>query len=176
MRCARAPALRTSHPIPRTVNLAFEKRVYLIRHHCSAVRLQFFAWRVQVLRKQWWLTAIIVFFCASGLIGSMATVIGYAVIPEGAYFTNLYVMQPAMLVWSCCFVTCDSITTGTLVYTLRKAVQGFHSDTDSRIESIKNLVLQTSSLTMVVDMIHLLIVAIRVRRHPLSVSSVPSPC
>lgn len=122
----------------------------------------FLAWRIHSLRHQWWLTVILVFFAIGGLIGSIATMIGCSILKE---FGRLYVIQAAILVWSACIVVCDSMETIALYATLRRALTGFAS-TDTRIIELKNLILQTSVLTMICDLCHLSLVAAHVRSPP----------
>lgn len=118
----------------------------------------FFAWRVHRLRRQWWLTSTVVFFGTSGVLCATGTVIGCAFVHT---FDQLDKLKPVILVWSTTVVVCDIFTTTALVLTLHRAITGFR-DTDSRIAEIKNLILQTFALTMVIDLLHLLIVAIKV--------------
>lgn len=118
----------------------------------------FFAWRVHRLRKQWWLTALIVFFGTAGVLCATGTIIGCAIVNT---FSGLGKLQPIILTWSACVVVCDIFTTASLVYALRQSITGFH-DTDSRVGKIKNLILQTFVLTMAIDLLHLIIVAIKV--------------
>lgn len=124
---------------------------------------QFFAWRVHNLRHQWWLTSLIVFFSTCGLVGATVTTAWHRHLTR---FDKLYEIQAPMLVWSSCFVACDLITATALYSTLRRSVTGF-GDTDNSITRIKNLILQTSGLTMTIDLIHLIIVGIKVRLSPL---------
>lgn len=124
----------------------------------------FLAWRVQRLRRQWWLTLVIVAFSMCGLLGSIGTMIGLSILQ---YVSKWGTIQSVTLVWCAGSVVCDMITTSTLVLTLHRDVNAFGNN-DSSMVRLKNLILQTSALTMIIDLLHLIIVAIEVRwrSHP----------
>lgn len=122
----------------------------------------FFSWRVHHLRRQWWLTSLAVFFATSGVLCGTGTVIGCAMLHT---FDKMPKLKAVVLVWSGAVVLCDIVTTTTLTIVLGRAITGFEK-TDTSIAKVKNLILQTSGLVMSMDVMHLIIVAVRVRTSP----------
>ncbi|KAG9219088.1 hypothetical protein CCMSSC00406_0001498 [Pleurotus cornucopiae] len=105
----------------------------------------FIAWRINVISQSKAITAVIVFFSFSSLVGAYSAAITTSVTRSLTY-PSLQRMSPAIITWLVSSATADVIITSSLVYHLYKRKTGIRA-TDDIINRIMRLTIQTGMIT-----------------------------
>ncbi|KAK7471924.1 hypothetical protein VKT23_000026 [Stygiomarasmius scandens] len=113
----------------------------------------FYAWRVKVLTGSWPLTLIILFCATASFLMGIATAIGCNIVKV---FVEFQKFQVVVIIWLVCASVADIIITATLVFHLRRHRTGFRN-TDSQVDRIIRLTIQTGLLTSVWAVIDMLV-------------------
>ncbi|ESK87101.1 hypothetical protein Moror_11908 [Moniliophthora roreri MCA 2997] len=113
----------------------------------------FFGWRVKVLTGSWILLAIIQFCSAAAFLMGIATAIACGIVKSFADFQKF---QVVVIIWLVCATLADIIITVTLVIHLKRHKTGF-KNTDSHLDRIIRLTVQTGLVTAVWAMADLLV-------------------
>ncbi|TRM66031.1 hypothetical protein BD626DRAFT_486562 [Schizophyllum amplum] len=113
----------------------------------------FFAWRVKLLTGNIWLALIIATFSVATVLCGIATAIGCGIV---MYFVDFQKFSVVVIIWLAGSALSDILITGSLVYHLRHHKTGFKS-TDSRVDKIIRLTVQTGLITCVWALADLLV-------------------
>ncbi|KAF9451122.1 hypothetical protein P691DRAFT_773402 [Macrolepiota fuliginosa MF-IS2] len=106
----------------------------------------FFAWRVHVLTRNWFLVAAVLGCCLAGGVGAFVTTYKALVIPEFARFQEF---KNVVIVWLVCSSAADVLIAAILVWYLRGHKTGFRGS-DMIVDRIIRVTMQTGLLTSMV--------------------------
>ncbi|KAH9911779.1 uncharacterized protein BXZ73DRAFT_107828 [Epithele typhae] len=113
----------------------------------------FFAWRIWILSGNKLIVGLITFFSIVQVLGSIGTLIAVIRIP---FSLDFYKFQPIVITWCIGAVTSDLLITTTLVYYLKVRKTGV-AFTDTLIDKISRLMIQTNLLTFIWNIIDLIL-------------------
>ncbi|KAF5361290.1 hypothetical protein D9758_010276 [Tetrapyrgos nigripes] len=113
----------------------------------------FYAWRVKVLTGSWILVAIILVCSAACFLMGIATAIACNIVKA---FVEFQKFQVIVIIWLVSATVADIIITATLVTHLRRHRTGF-KNTDSHVDRIIRMSIQTGLLTSVWALVDLLV-------------------
>ncbi|KAJ6567141.1 hypothetical protein B0H19DRAFT_720124 [Mycena capillaripes] len=113
----------------------------------------FFAWRIKSLTKSWWIPSFIAILAVASCVGGVWTAVMIRIIRTFANKPKLH--NPALL-WFLASVVADLLITISLVITLAKRKTGF-SGTDSVIDKIIRMTVQTGMLTAIFAVLDVII-------------------
>jgi len=113
----------------------------------------FFAWRVKVLTGNKSLISLILFFATTNFLMGIATAIAVGFVPE---FVKFRQFEVAVILWLGSACLGDILITVTLVMHLRTQKTGF-ATTDTQVDRIIRLTVQTGLMTAVVAFIDLML-------------------
>jgi len=103
----------------------------------------FICWRINILNGSKLITGIIVFFALCSFVGGVAVTTCVTIIPE---FTRIQEFEEAAIIWLSSSAIADIIITLSLVWSLHTHKTG-NSESDSLINKIIRITLQTGALT-----------------------------
>ncbi|KAF9440811.1 hypothetical protein P691DRAFT_801246 [Macrolepiota fuliginosa MF-IS2] len=118
----------------------------------SMVQL-FFAWRIHVLTRNWFMVATVVGLAVTGLVGSLISTYKLAVISE---FARLHEFKGYITLWLASASAADIIITIILVWYLQKHRTGFRGS-NIMIDRIIRLTVQTGLITSMFALVGLVI-------------------
>ncbi|EIM84417.1 uncharacterized protein STEHIDRAFT_100468 [Stereum hirsutum FP-91666 SS1] len=113
----------------------------------------FFAWRIKVLSGSLWAALLIGLFAVLECLAGIGTAIAVGFVPK---FFDFQIFKPAVVIWLACSALCDCLITLVLVLYLRKHKSGFVA-TDSIIDKIIRLTVQTGAVTSIVAVTDLIL-------------------
>ncbi|KAF7315001.1 MFS domain-containing protein [Mycena indigotica] len=105
----------------------------------------FFAWRIRSLTKSWWIPGVITILAIGSCAGGIWTAVGIQTLKT---FANKPKLHNSALLWFLGSCVADVLITVSLVFSLSKRKTGF-SGTDSVIDKIIRLTIQTGAITAV---------------------------
>lgn len=111
----------------------------------------FYAWRIQVLTKQWWLVAIVVLSSLVSGLCAIGTAIGVSIVKDFSKFQTLDVIA---LPWLISCTLCDVLIAVALSAYLRKHKTGF-AHTDTVVNKIIRSTVQNGMLTASFTIAHI---------------------
>lgn len=106
----------------------------------------FFAYRVQVLTRNWWLLSFIIVTALGSLFGGIGTAIAVSYVPS---FTKFREFSVIVIIWLFSASLCDITLTITLTYQLKKFRRGFNPSTDDVLNKIVRLTVQNGFITTI---------------------------
>ncbi|KAJ7054720.1 hypothetical protein C8F01DRAFT_483331 [Mycena amicta] len=116
----------------------------------SMVQL-FYAWRIQTLTGNTWIVIIVVICALTNAFGGLASASAIAFVPQFSHFQEF---QVPVICWLLSAAVGDVIITTTLVWFFRKHRTGSRS-TDTRVDHIIRLTIQTGMITSICSVIDL---------------------
>ncbi|EEB99312.1 hypothetical protein MPER_01030, partial [Moniliophthora perniciosa FA553] len=119
----------------------------------SGIVQAFFGWRVKVLTGSWILLVIIEFCSVIGFFMGIATAIASSIVKIFAAQQKFFIV---VILWLVSTTLADIIITTTLVIYLKRRKTGFKK-TDSQLDRIIRLTVQTGLLTAIWAMVDLLV-------------------
>ncbi|KAJ7063697.1 hypothetical protein C8F01DRAFT_87808 [Mycena amicta] len=112
----------------------------------------FFAWRIRSLTKSYWIPAIIVVLALGSCAGGLWTAVDIGLFKT---FANKPKLHNSALLWFLGSCVADILITGSLVFSLSKRKTGF-SGTDSVIDKIIRMTIQTGAITAIFSILDVL--------------------
>lgn len=112
----------------------------------------FFAWRIRVLTKNWFLVCIVTALAVAGFVGAAVTTYEVGRTPKFVDFRNF---KAVVILWLTSESVGDMLITGILVRFLRKHKTGF-KNSDMIVDRIIRVTVQTGLITSIVAILDLI--------------------